>query len=253
MDAIIRYAPVSPFARRIGRPATGAVAAPARVYLASPATPVAAPVSEPDHGAELAIAATRHQAALELRDKELAGLRSAADKAAIELGKVQAAAEARGYAAGEKKGEAAGRAALHAEIERVKSLCKQIEQARRDAIEGSEDALVEIVFAALCRILGEQGASREAIQAVVRQAIDATRSREQLTVRLHPQDAALFIDAAAQGEMRIEGDGSVKLGGCMLDSAAGSLDARFETQLALLAAALKAARAGRQPEQEGCR
>lgn len=249
MDPIIRYAPVSPFARRVGRPGPSAVAAPARVYLASPVAPA---VSERDHGAELALAATRHQVALDLRDKELATLRNAAEIATNDLDKARADAEAKGYAAGEKKGEAAGRQALSAEIERVKSIGLKIEQERRAVIEGSEDIVVSIAFAALCRILGEKGTSRDAIHAMVREAMAATRSREQLTVRLHPDDAALLRNGAVEDEIRIEADQSVKLGGCIVDSAAGSLDARFETQLDLLRIALSAARARRMVDQEGC-
>jgi flagellar assembly protein FliH len=105
--------------------------------------------------------------------------------------------------------------------------------------------MVDIVFAAICRILGDHGATREAVQGVVRAAVAAMREREQLVVRLHPDDAALLKEEVDGGTMRISGDPTVVLGGCIIESQGGSLDARFETQLEALGAALKNVRASR--------
>jgi flagellar assembly protein FliH len=273
MDPIIRHAPISPFARRIGRPATSSTVSQAGaskvapvdavsaagavprtgtpgVYLASPVAPIAPPAAaaldaaESDYTAKLARAATEHAAALHQRDKEIAALRHASHKAALALAEVQADAERRGHAAGEKKGEQAGRAALAAQAERLQGLASRIDDAFGAAMDGAELAMVDIAFAAVCRIVGEQGAARATIVAVVRAAIAATRSRDQLTVRLHPDDAALVTDGTHPGEgVRYVADPLVSLGGCIVDSAGGTLDARFETQLTLLAAALKEARA----------
>jgi flagellar assembly protein FliH len=236
MGPIIRAAPVSPVLRRVGRPAASAV---------QPAAALAngAPLVVPfDGAAELARNEKNdHQAALHQRDAEIESLRRAAEKRAAELSDAYADAERRGYAAGEKKGEKAALAACDAQAARVKALVAELAASRDELLKNNEDAMVGVVFAALCRIIGETGASRDTIRAVVRHAVAATRQHEQLVVRLHPDDAALLEDQ--EGDSRLCADPSVKLGGCIVDSANGSLDARFETQLELLAAALQAARA----------
>jgi flagellar assembly protein FliH len=76
------------------------------------------------------------------------------------------------------------------------------------------------------------------------------REREQLVVRLHPDDVALLKGDADGGALRIDADPAVALGGCMIDGPAGSLDARFETQLEALGAVLKSVRAQRLAGQE---
>lgn len=268
---------MSPVARRIGRPAVPelrpaqAAAAPAVAAMAPitnpvPATvapaPVAAPVSAPakvpgiapvparDFAGELARAEREHEAALARLNAEIDTLRKAAQQAAIDLTAAFADAERRGYAAGQEKGQLAASETLQAQIDRVESLVVHIGQSRRELMENAEDAMVGVVFAAICRILGEQGASREMIRNVVCSAAAATREREQLVARLHPDDAALLKDGADDGDIRISADPSVVLGGCIIDSPGGSLDARFETQLELLGAALKSARASRASEPE---
>jgi flagellar assembly protein FliH len=266
---------MSPVARRIGRtavpvvrlaqaaaaPAVAAVAPianPVPATVAPAATPVSAapmvpdiaPVPVRDFAGELARAEREHEAALARRDDEIDALRKAAQQAAVDLTDAYADAERRGYAAGQEKGQLAASEALQAQIDRVASLVVRIGQARRDLMENAEDAMVGVVFAAICRILGEQGASREMVRNVVRGAAAATRAREQLVARLHPDDAALLKDGADDGDIRISADPSVVLGGCIIDSPGGSLDARFETQLELLGAALTSARASRVSEPD---
>jgi len=290
MDPIIRSAPVSPVTRRIGRPAPAVPAAPAApavavaptvdAVLAPAAVPLAPTMALPtavavspvpaepvvparDYAAELARAEAAHEEALATlakRDAELARcqadvdtLREAQQKAAIDLADAYADAETRGYAAGEKKGLQDAKAALQAQVDRVGGLFEQIGSARGALMESAEDAMVDIVFAAICRILGERGADRDTIRTIVRETVASTREREQVVARLHPDDAALLKgdgDLAGMGDVRISADASIALGGCIIDGPGGTLDARFDTQLELLAAALKAARAGRQAEQD---
>ncbi len=268
MDPIIRLAQISPVARRIGRPAEiapqqpVAAAAPAPAPLPVRMAPEPAPAATPAVVAEvlpaaacgcadgLAQAEREHAAALALRDAEIDALRAAAQKAAIDLTDAYSDAERRGYEAGENKGRQAAADAMRAEAERVKALAGEIDGVLRTLADNAEDTMVDIVFTAVCRILGEQGATRAAIQDAVRAAIAATREREQLVVRLHPDDAALLKGDADDGALRISADPAVALGGCIVDGPGGSLDARFETQLEALGAALKRVRAQRLAGQE---
>jgi flagellar assembly protein FliH len=183
---------------------------------------------------------------------ELLSLREHAAEHARTLDALRADAEQRGYRAGEERGELAAASLQQAQVDRLKALAFQLSQARDGVLADAEDMLVEIAFAAVCRIVGEQGARRDTLLRVVAEASATARQRDQLTIRLHPDDAALLRLGAHGPEplVRFVGDASVQLGGCMVDSAAGTLDARFETQLSMLGAAFAAVRADRVGEQE---
>ena len=80
---------------------------------------------------------------------------------------------------------------------------------------------------------------------MVKQLIAQQERRAQVVVHLHPDD----LDALSRedrgsddGAWQWVGDSSVQLGGVILRSPEGSLDARLETQLAALREALLAVR-----------
>lgn len=117
-------------------------------------------------------------------------------------------------------------------------------------LEVVEDDMVALCHAAVCRILGEELVTPEGVVHQVRQAIRETgasalgRVHGQIAIHVHPRDlATLEADAAlaawlrqhaSAGAVHWVADERVKLGGCLVRSAEGSLDARLETQLAAL-------------------
>lgn len=253
MDPIIRLAQVSSVARRIGRPAPALAPMPETVSEVAPevapdvvaeVVPAVVPAIACGCADALAHAEHEHVALLARRDAEIDTLREAAQLAAVELTDAYADAEERGHAAGVARGEATAGAAMQAQVERLKSLAEEIGGALRTLSDTAEDLMIEMVFTAICRILGERGASRDAVQDVVRMTMGAMREREHLVVRLHPDDAVL-LEESFDGAVRIDADRTVVLGGCIVDSPGGSLDARFDTQLDALRAALSSVRSDR--------
>lgn len=244
MDPIIRAAAVAATTRQLRRQPDLAAAPP--MAAAKPPTAVAPPPPAPPTSDE------RHLAALRERDVQIDALRAQAGKAQLALTDAYADAERRGFAAGEERGERAAQELLQAKVDRAKALAFQIGQARGQAMADAEDILVDIAFTAVCRVLGEQGASRETVQRIVTAAASEAREREQLVLRLHPDDLALLRAGAplADADVRLVGDASVTLGGCIADTGSGSLDMRFETQLGLLADTLRSVRASRHTEQD---
>jgi len=259
MDPIIRAASVSAVPRQLKRVTAVAPAAAAAPVAASPKQEAVAPfvptatMLAARDKAPVALPA-KDDAALQARDAEIVKLRAELRAAADASAETFADAQRRGMESGEKKGleqgERLAREQLHGQIERVQAVLAQVSQARAKLMDEAEDALVEIAFAAVCRILGEAGADKATLQRVVRETTSATREREQLAVRLHPDDAAWLETVDGAPDVRVSADHGVALGGCMIDSAGGTLDARFETQLALLAAALKTVRAERRAAQD---
>lgn len=282
MDAIIRAAALSSVAFELRRPASRATPS-ARASATPPAPTVgAAPMAAEALGhttapptpagnslpAQAAPAAARPSAAAPFKAPAVhfaaaaaplaasvpAAPSAAAQEAArlavqAELAELRADAERRGYAAGQEKGESDARRQLQSQIERFQTLAARMVQAKASVLEDGEDGLVELAYAAVCRILGEQAVTREGVLAMVRQCAIATRDREQVGVRLHPDDFAQLGNPALH-QVRFSADPAVALGGCMVDSTTGTLDARLETQLSRLAATLLEVRAARHGPEE---
>ena len=167
------------------------------------------------------------------------------------------------YHQGYRAGEEAGRNdAQHVYDEQISTL-RDVAAAMRSAfdryLDDAEELLVEIAFEAVCKILGRALCDREGVNAMVREVLDQVREREQLVVRLAPDDFALLTgrDAAAFDPAQTEEQASnlaawnaqlmpderVARGGCLIDSPSGSLDGRLETQLQRLREVLVATRA----------
>jgi flagellar assembly protein FliH len=89
-------------------------------------------------------------------------------------------------------------------------------------------------------------AHAEAIQANLADALELAGTQSDVSVRLHPDDqataeqfAAALLDAEGQRRhIRLKPDESVTRGGCVVSTADGEVDARIETQLSRIAAAL---------------
>lgn len=122
----------------------------------------------------------------------------------------------------------------------------------------AEDDLVEIAFELAGKVLGEHAASLEGLRAQLRIALKAWHGRAALGIHLHPHDLALLQHDSATLDMlrgagfsghrhtlRWVADPAVQLGGLMLRSSEGLLDARLEVQLDALKAVLVATRSAR--------
>lgn len=264
MDPIIRAAVVSPVPRQLRGASTrvqavaatpvaaqiaqhvlSGAAAPKAAAMAAPvavpavAAPVAAPVNDE--------AARAHADALKDLAAQQAQLLAARKKLDSDAAAVLADAERRGLERGQEKGEREALAQVARKLAVLSTLADALESTRQEAWSQAEDMLVEVVYAAVCRVAGASAASREALLEMVRGIARDEHAMQQWSVRLHPQDAELLLADRASLDERImlQGDEAVVLGGCMVDSDKGTLDLRLETQLARLGEALLAARRAR--------
>lgn len=244
MDAIIRAAAVSAVPRLLrrgqGQPAP-AQPAQAQPVPAVPRQPAAA-LSTQD-SVRLREQEQREQALLEAQRKaDQLKAQKLEDDAARKEAEAQAGqaafaeAERRGYASGAAKGAAEAAEALREQVERVAAIAAALSQSKVKVLEDAHDMVVEIAFAAVCRMLGQHAARRDVVAAMVEELTAAARSAGPLCVRLHAHDLALLQggDVLLDARVSLQADASVKIGGCMLDSSSGTLDARLETQLARL-------------------
>lgn len=124
------------------------------------------------------------------------------------------------------------------------SLSKQSGQLAADA----EDDLVAMSFEVVCRLLGERAATTAGIRSMVEQLL-AQRAIAGLAVHVHPEDLQLLRAESGEGVPQTSwqwvADDKVQLGGVILRSPNGNLDARLEVQLETLRQTLLQARQGR--------
>lgn len=202
-----------------------------------------------------------------------------------DAGREQARQEARaaGYEAGRAQGEKDGyeaglqqalerseldrRAALESiraerqkladALEKMQHMAQAVSGQKTAFVEGAEDDMVALVFEAVCRVLGETAAMRDMVRAVVVNALAHWRGKAALEIHVHPQDlewleadqdlSARFA-AHAHHAIRWVASAELALGGCMLRSPEGALDARLDLQLEAFKTLLLQTRAARRAE-----
>lgn len=149
-----------------------------------------------------------------------------------------------GYEQGVQEGLRLGReevAALQSCNERLVAVTEAISLRTQSWQTEVESAAIEIGYAALLRILGQKSTDRAMVESMVRAVLEQLPERRLLNIHLAPADHALLHDGQRMppslGAVLLA-DERVSMGGCIVDTDAGSLDGRLETRLAELKAVL---------------
>jgi flagellar assembly protein FliH len=193
---------------------------------ATPAAPLPSPEPVPASAYEDARARG-------LRDGHAAGLQQGLEEAQRRIDEAtraaQAAAEAQARRAAED--QAAQWEQRRRRLDDVLESMGPLLQARMDQLETEAIALA---FEVVCRILGDDASRAEVVGSMVSHAFAQLRSPP-VRVRLHPADLALLDEdhGLRQRHPQVQwlADTSVTGGGCLVDSTAGTLDARLDLQL----------------------
>ena len=227
----------APLQHEAAAPISEEAPAPLHQNLALPpaTTTAAAPATRPPEADVAALVEQARQSVLEQFKAE--------GEKARELGRQ------RGLQEGRQSGAEESRKTFEGELERIRSIADKLQGALEAQIGGVEDIAVAIAFEAMCRVLGEAAVTREGITALVRQAASHAVNTEKVVARLHPADLSALrgaggLDASLSSGMAVSwvADEAVVLGGCILETDSGELDARLETQIERLRSTLLAAR-----------
>lgn len=135
---------------------------------------------------------------------------------------------------------AALQTAAQAQQERLLQLLQTLPIALAQRLEQAEDDMVTLVHAAVLQFLGESAGSIDGCRQVVRKQLDQFQARGPLVVRVHPEDVVYFAKDQQISQVLASGvtwsaDPSVTLGGCIIQTPDGDLDARLETQMRIFA------------------
>lgn len=157
------------------------------------------------------------------------------------------------YTAGRNAGRIDGRAAaVHETLQLHELLKSSIDAVRAECLRAQGHLAaqcVEIVAAAIAQIAGPLLATREAATGAVLTALSRAKAAPELTVRVNPAEFALLetqhaqLAASAATSLQLIADSQVTLGGCLIESQAGTLDARLDVQLQGLFETLRVAQA----------
>jgi flagellar assembly protein FliH len=132
---------------------------------------------------------------------------------------------------------------LHQTVAAFAACCQKIDEQRKAMFQQGRTDLINLIILLCEKILGQELATpRNVIASTLQSALEQAIESEEYYVTLHPEDLALAetrvpeLITAIRGLERIvfKTDDTMSRGGCLLESAAGSVDATIETQLASL-------------------
>lgn len=158
-------------------------------------------------------------------------------EAVLDLEARREEAEAAGYAAGYEVGRQAGERALRAQAERLAELLGAASHEVQAAVRNLEPLVVELALTVASRVVERQIEDcPDGIREVVRSALAAAGSVRVVRVRVHPNDQP-FLETvwstlgSGDQSFTLVADESVKPGGCVVDTAAGFVDAQPEVRI----------------------
>jgi flagellar assembly protein FliH len=113
-------------------------------------------------------------------------------------------------------------------------------EARDRYLAANETVIVQLAMAVARKIVGETAnIDPTAVLQSAREAIRSARGEQKLRLRVRPEDEAIMLERMIElkrsnseiGEIQVIADKSITLGGCIVESSLGTIDAQFSTQL----------------------
>ncbi len=158
----------------------------------------------------------------------------------------------KGFAEGQARGEAAGleqaRGAIAAAAEQASQIVALARQQADESFRAAERQVVELALAVASKVLAREMAENPTvILPIVKAALDKVQDQEQITIRVNPECYELVLAARSElqaglaraGSVAVLADAALKSGDCIVETPYGTVDARIDTQLDLVKAALK--------------
>ncbi|MGD8454320.1 MAG: FliH/SctL family protein [Phycisphaerae bacterium] len=208
------------------------------------------------------------------RDQAAAILQEARRQSVALAQQAEQEGHTRGLAEGRAEGEKQARKETHATavkearaqvaalVEALRAAVGEFEQSKRRLLAVAESGLIDLALAIARRVCKlEAGASTDTAVGNARQLLEMVQHTGDAELRVHPREheglqelAADFLEETGRlGHVRIVPDESVSAGGCVLTTPTGEIDARIETQLDRIAAALRVTEAAAKVEEPGDR
>ncbi len=169
----------------------------------------------------------------------------------------QKEAAERGLAEGREEGRRQGREEFARLMKHARDLYQQALQEREKLLNSAEAELARLSIKVAEQIIGQEvRSSGEVIMGVVRHALTGIKDREEVLIRVSPDDYHIVNEDRTTLARMVEGlknfelvvDSKVEAGGCIIETNLGNVDARLVTQLAAIATAFERVEQGIQEE-----
>lgn len=214
--------------------------------LAQPASVEHIEEAEVDEKTEASCNEMLVQAEKTLEDAKLQAGRCLAEaKAQAEEIKKQAYEE--GYRQGQQDGFQQGmsdaasemRTTLREAVDKAQHIIAAARQEAQDMIMDAERQIVELALAVSRKILAREIEENPmVVLPIVKAALEKVRDQEQIVVRVNPDDYDMVLQARRDLQMMvgreqaltIVADHTVGVGGCLIDTPCGTVDAKLDTQ-----------------------
>ena len=153
-----------------------------------------------------------------------------------------------GYEDGKAEGLKEGQEQSGEEIERFKSVIESLTAQWQDHLKNTDHDLMELALAIARRIVGtEVEIHPEPVLRAVRDCLDYLQDKSRVAIRVNPADLEVVREhrndwlESLEGidQLLIDGDPGISLGGCIVESAKGDVDAQVEERLEKLKHALE--------------
>lgn len=153
-----------------------------------------------------------------------------------------------GYNRGNQAAQEEMQQALQSSVEKAQHLLKTAEQEAAQMMVAAERQIVELALAIARKILArEVEENPTTILPIVKEALSKVCEQEQIVVRVNPEDYEMVLMAKRDLQLMIgrdnaisvAADHTVNIGGCVVETALGTVDARLDTKLELVCKAIR--------------
>ncbi len=139
--------------------------------------------------------------------------------------------------------EASTREQIDAAVNGFTSMVDDFVAQRAEFLKSSEETLVRLAVAVAKKIIGDAVQIQEdAVLETVRNALRHVQEKENVVVRVHPEDLKIVREHRSEwlsivegsGSLDIEEDERVRRGGCLVETEAGNVEAQIDKQIQTL-------------------
>ena len=168
-------------------------------------------------------------------------LKDAMDKAKRQVGEFKSNARKEGYDSGYqsgfKKGEEAAKEEFSPLLETTQKLIEELSGFRKEMYDKVEREMVEMVISLVKKVIHSEFSTREdAVQDMIRLAVQSVLDRESMVIKIHPTDKEYAESFCSElhhlfseiKNIAFEAHSRIERGGCVIETNFGVIDARIE-------------------------
>jgi flagellar assembly protein FliH len=118
-------------------------------------------------------------------------------------------------------------------------IVKEVSSLKRDILQNAEEHVIQLSLAVAAKVIHlEVKTNREVVRSVLADAIRGIGDRENMKIRIHPQDFHFMMEIKADflkdydgiSNILFEQDESISRGGAVIETLCGEVDARLDQQ-----------------------